>query len=169
MSLVETLLHGRPDGLRARLRSLLGRGGNKASPGSGSGPSGRAAPEPRKAEPAEKALGLRKEAPKDVTPPDGFEVVLHREGLEDGRIIEVIVGGTAIAVAKVGGSHYAISNECPHAQGPLGEGSMDGSVVTCPYHGWKFDVRDGSCLTVPTSKVKTYEVRLVGDAVCVRM
>ena len=107
--------------------------------------------------------------PKDVTPPDGYEVVLHREALDPGKIIEIIIGGTAIAVANVGGTYYAIANACAHADGPLGEGSLDGTVVTCPYHGWQFDVRDGGCKTHANAQVRTYPVQIVGDAVCVQL
>ena len=167
MSLIETLLRGRPNGVRARVRALLGR--DAPAPDRAPAASGAAASAGPKYEQAEKALGLKKEAPKDQTPPDGYEVVLHKDGLEDGRIIEVIVGGTAIAVAKVGGLHYAIGNECAHAHGPLGEGQLDGTTVTCPYHGWKYDVRDGHCLTVATAKVRSFDVKVVGDAVCVRI
>ena len=111
------------------------------------------------------SLGL--EAPKDVTPPEGFEVVLHRDALEPGKIIEIIIGGRAIAVANVEGEFFALTNTCPHAEGPLGEGSLLGPVVACPYHGWEFDVRTGGCLTESSSTVETYKVEVVDNAVCV--
>lgn len=161
MSLLTTLVKGRPDGIRSKLRSFLGAGAPADAPPP--------APAARASEPAEKALGLRMEAPKDVTPPDGYEVVLHRDALPDGQVIEVIIGGTAICVARVGDRHYAISNTCAHAGGPLGEGQLDRTVVTCPYHGWQYDVTDGRCLTNPSVSVKSYDVKVVGDAVCVQM
>lgn len=156
MSLLSTLLRGRPNGLRAR---LFGRNRAASPP----------PPAARPPEAAEKALGLREEAPKDVTPPDGFEVVLHKDSLAEGQIIEVIIGGTAIAVARIGGQHYAVANTCPHAGGPLGDGKLDGTVVTCPYHGWKFDVTTGVCATQPSLAVRTYRVQIVGNAVCVEL
>lgn len=162
--MLKTLLLGRPDGIRRRLF--------RAATGKAAAPSADGAPNARSAapyEPAEKALGLRREPPRDVTPPDGYEVVLHKDALDQGKIIEIIIGGTAIAVANVGGTYYAISNACAHADGPLGEGSMDGPIVTCPYHGWQFDVRDGGCKTNPYAKVATYPVQIVGDAVCVKL
>ena len=75
------------------------------------------------------------EPPKDVTPPDGFEVVLHKDALSPGEVTEVIIGGTAIAIANVDGEFHALSNACPHAGGPLGEGQLEGSLLRCPYHG----------------------------------
>lgn len=180
MGLVRTIVVGRSNGLRSRLRSMLGLGGGAApsappsrqvSPAAFGGVS--AAPsgptEALRAEPAEKALRLNREPPKNVTPPEGFEVVLHKDALEPGRIIEIIIAGKAIAVANVAGKFCAINNACPHAEGPLGEGTMDGTIVTCPYHGWQFDVTDGSCKTNPYSKVQTYAVQVVENAVCVKL
>ncbi len=160
MPFFKTLLEGRPNGLRARLR--------------GTAPSSApASPVPTpgapRTEAAEKALGLSHEAPKDVTPPDGYEVVLHKDALPEGQIIEIIIGGTAIAVAKSGGQHYALANTCPHAGGPLGDGKLAGAVVACPYHGWKYDVTTGACLTQPSVTVRTYKVQIVGTAVCVEL
>lgn len=181
MGLVRTLVLGRPDGLRSRLLRAVGlqsddppaRVAPSVSPaafGGGATTSRPAAPTATAAsDPAEKVLRLRKEPPKDVTPPEGYEVVLHRDALEAGRIIEIIIAGTAIAVANVDGSFYAISNACPHAEGPLGEGSLEGCVVSCPYHGWQFDVTNGSCKTNPYAKVTTYPTQVVGNAVCVKL
>jgi nitrite reductase/ring-hydroxylating ferredoxin subunit len=162
MGLLKTILLGRENGMRRSAARKFGLGG--AAPAPGSPP-----PSASASEPAERALGLRREAPKDVTPPDGYEVVLHKDALDPGRIIEIIIGGTAIAVANVGGTYYALSNACAHAEGPLGEGSLDGHIVTCPYHGWQYDVRDGGCKTTAGAKVASYAVQVVGDAICVKM
>jgi nitrite reductase/ring-hydroxylating ferredoxin subunit len=162
MSLLDTLLVGRPNGLRARLRARLGGAAPASTPAA-------ARPAPAPIEPAERALGLRHEPPRDVTPPDGYEVVLHKDALDAGQVIEIIIGGTAIAVANVDGTFYATSNTCPHAGGPMGEGTLDGCTLSCPYHGWKFDLRDGSCLTAPGRSITTYPVQVVKDAVCVKL
>ena len=161
MSLLKSLLHGRPDGLRAR---LFGGGSSAAT-----SPTPARRTEPASPVAAEKAMALGKQAPKHVTPPDGYEVVLHKDALPEGEIIEVIIGGTTIAVAKVNGEHCAIANTCPHAGGPLGEGKLTGSTVTCPYHGWAYDVTTGACLTDAAVKVRTFKVEIVGDAVCVEL
>ncbi len=110
-----------------------------------------------------------KEPPKAVTPPDGFEVVLHREALAPGEVTEVILAGTAIAICNIDGGFHAVSNTCPHAGGPLGEGKVVGNSVVCPYHGWGFDVADGRCSVQDDIHLPVYEVRVVGDAVCVRV
>jgi nitrite reductase/ring-hydroxylating ferredoxin subunit len=107
------------------------------------------------------------EAPREVTPPEGFEVVLHTSALQDGEIVEVIVAGTALAIARVHGEFFATSNACTHAGGPIGDGTLDEYQVQCPYHGWTFDVRDGACAVDADEPLDSYRVVVVGDAVCV--
>lgn len=60
-----------------------------------------------------------------------------------GEAKEFTVGGRVIALFNVGGDFYALDGVCPHAGGPLGEGTLSGNVVTCPWHGWQFDVTTG--------------------------
>ena len=87
---------------------------------------------------------------------------------------EIPVGGSKIvvfedrevAVFKVKEKEiYAVSNACPHQGGPLGEGYLDGTTVTCPWHAWEFDVRTGACKTVPQNRIKAYKVKIDGDDV----
>lgn len=164
MGLLGTLVRGRKNGIRSRIRRLMSGGAVDTSPGSAY-----SAPRETPPPPAEAALGLSPEAPKDVTPPDGYEVVLHKDALPAGRVTEIIIAGTAIAVANVDGQFRASSNSCPHAGGPMGEGTLDGCTLTCPYHGWAFDLTDGSCSTNPDVQLQIYDVQVVGDAVCVQI
>jgi nitrite reductase/ring-hydroxylating ferredoxin subunit len=61
---------------------------------------------------------------------------------------EVTVGGRVIALFNVDGAFCALDGICPHAGGPLGQGALSGNIVTCPWHGWQFDVATGRhCLT----------------------
>jgi nitrite reductase (NADH) small subunit len=168
MSMIKTLIFGRPEGIRQKLFALLSKRQATPAGGTSTAPPPRTPPAPAY-EPAEKALKLKKEAPRDVTPPEGYEVVLHKDALEKGKIVEVIVAGTAIAVANVDGKFCAIANACKHAGGPLGEGTLEGAIVTCPYHGWQYSVEDGSCKTNTKVSVQVFPVEVVGDAVCVRL
>jgi len=81
------------------------------------------------------------------------------DDLPPGQIRHVKVGKRDIAVARVGDDFYALSNICRHAFGPLAEGFMDGPFVLCPWHGWRYDVRDGTT-DHPNADVKTYEVKV---------
>jgi nitrite reductase/ring-hydroxylating ferredoxin subunit len=60
-----------------------------------------------------------------------------------GHCLELAVGERIIALFNVDGMFYALDGICPHQGGPLGEGELEGSVITCPWHGWQFDVRTG--------------------------
>ncbi len=74
-----------------------------------------------------------------------------------GKVVNV--EGRSVALFRVKDDYFALANVCLHRGGPLGEGNLSGSVVTCPWHGWKFDVRTGSFTVIPTLKVPTYKVK----------
>lgn len=84
-----------------------------------------------------------------------------------GRVVEV--GDRSIAIFNVDGSFFATDNTCAHRGGPLGEGELEGEVVTCPWHSWEYNVRTGISLTTPSASVKTYDVQVDGEDVKVRL
>ena len=84
-----------------------------------------------------------------------------------GSIKEANVGGKEIAVANVGGKFYAISNTCLHRGGPLGQGTMDGNLVMCPWHAWQYDVTTGKVAQNPSVGVDSYPVEVRGDEIFV--
>lgn len=78
------------------------------------------------------------------------------------------VNGMRVVLARVGEQVYACADTCPHRGGPLGEGKLTGARLTCPWHGWMFDVRTGACLLPARgSAVATYPVRVEGDEIWV--
>ncbi len=80
-----------------------------------------------------------------------------------GKSICVEVEGKRIALFNVGGKFYAIDDECTHAGGNLSEGDLDGTVVTCPWHGATFDIADGKALSAPAFEgVTSYRVQVSG-------
>lgn len=85
--------------------------------------------------------------------------------LEVGSCKPVEVNGKAVALFNVGGNVYALDNVCLHQGGPLGEGMLEGEVVTCPWHRWEFNVRTGEKLGNPSLKVPTYAGQIEGDAI----
>ncbi len=87
--------------------------------------------------------------------------------LRPGSIQEFQIEGTAIALANVAGKIYAINNTCLHEGGPLGEGFLEGAVVTCPWHGWQFDVTNGKDLQDPSVGVACYPTELRGEDIFV--
>ncbi len=79
------------------------------------------------------------------------------------------VQGKRIALFNVGGSFHALDNTCPHRGGQLASGTLDGNVVTCPVHHWKFDVTSGVCVSGRGVKAKSYSVSIQGNAVMVAL
>jgi nitrite reductase/ring-hydroxylating ferredoxin subunit len=69
-----------------------------------------------------------------------------------------------IVVFNVGGRFCATQVACPHRRGPLNEGTLEGSTVTCPWHGSKFNVCTGAVLQGPAKDpLATYRVTVDGD------
>ena len=80
-----------------------------------------------------------------------------------GKVVDV--NGRAVALFNVGGTIYAIDNTCRHRGGPLGEGTLEGNVVTCPWHMWEYDVSTGEFTGNREIKVATYAVEVEGDEI----
>src|SRR3989475_7112559 len=70
---------------------------------------------------------------------------------------------------NVDGTYYAINNSCAHRGGPLGEGELDGRVVTCPWHAWRWDVTTGANINNPAVEVAWYSVRVERGMVFVEL
>jgi 3-phenylpropionate/trans-cinnamate dioxygenase ferredoxin subunit len=69
-----------------------------------------------------------------------------------------------VVVYKIAGKYYAIGNYCPHAGQSLSRGPLDGTVITCPGHGLRFDVITGKCLDIDYLALARFDLELVdGD------
>jgi nitrite reductase/ring-hydroxylating ferredoxin subunit len=80
------------------------------------------------------------------------------------------VGGTRIAIAKVGDAFYAFDDTCPHQGCSLADGELEETIVTCPCHGSQFDVTTGDVLRGPAREpVRSYPVGLEGNALQVEV
>jgi nitrite reductase/ring-hydroxylating ferredoxin subunit len=84
-----------------------------------------------------------------------------------GTIREYQVDGKTVALANVGGNFHAIDNTCLHRGGPLGQGVLAGCVVTCPWHGWQYDVTSGKISGNPSVGVTCYAVEVRGEDIFV--
>lgn len=81
----------------------------------------------------------------------------------EGKVVQA--NGKQIALFNVDGIFYAIDNICLHRGGPLGEGILQDRVVTCPWHGWKYDVATGISPVNQEISVQAYQVEIVGEEV----
>lgn len=77
----------------------------------------------------------------------------------------VAFDGKSVAIFNVGGTLYAIVNACVHRGGPVGEGELDGTVITCPWHGWSYDITTGASEAPPGAKLAIYRVEVDGAEV----
>ncbi len=99
-----------------------------------------------------------------------FYKVAEANDLAPGQGKAVEVGEQTIALFNVDGVLYAIGDTCTHRGGPLSEGSLEGTTVTCPWHGASFDVCTGKNLSPPApQEVACYEVRVDGDDIQVEI
>jgi len=89
------------------------------------------------------------------------------EELPVGGAKEVEFEGRVFALFNVDGEISVIDGICPHQGGPLADGLLEGTTVTCPWHGWQFDVRTGRTPLGPKIKQAIYEVRIDGQDVLV--
>ena len=91
---------------------------------------------------------------------DGFVTVARVEEIPPGTIHGVKAGEAEIALAHCNGGFYAVQGHCLHLQGPLGEGRLEGCVLTCPWHGWQYDVRTGQNEFDLAIQLHTYDVQV---------
>ena len=86
-----------------------------------------------------------------------------------GTAAEFVVSGRVVALFNVGGNLYALDGICPHQGGPLGKGRLDDGVVTCPWHGWQFDVRTGQHLVNASICHPRYDIQVSGHDILIRL
>jgi nitrite reductase/ring-hydroxylating ferredoxin subunit len=94
------------------------------------------------------------------------KVATHGE-LKPGDKKLVDVEGTPVFLFYTGEKYYALLDSCCHRGGPLSEGTVEGGVVSCPWHGWEFDLETGECKTNPGVSQPVYQVSIEGDEVVV--
>ncbi len=104
--------------------------------------------------------------------------------LADGAMKSVSTKQGEVLLARVGNKYYAASNRCPHMKGKLDQGTLEGTVVTCPLHGSKFDLKDGKVVRwlggtgvlarvgrvfKSAQDLKTYPVQVKDDQILVEL
>lgn len=102
--------------------------------------------------------------------PSEFVEVAHSADIQDGGMHRAMADGVPVLLVRLSGNLHAIAATCSHAGGPLDEGSLDGDIVTCPWHASRFCVRDGSVEGGPATFAQPrYEAREENGAVSVRV
>ena len=80
-----------------------------------------------------------------------------------GKVVQA--GGRLLALFNVDGRFYALDNTCLHRGGPVGEGDLEGTVVTCPWHGFQYDVTTGRNIFDPEVGLESFPVRVTDGEV----
>ena len=94
-----------------------------------------------------------------------FVAVARADEVAPGTVVTVQADGETIALSRVGDDFYATQNDCLHLEGPLGEGRLEQCVITCPWHGWQYDVRTGENEFDRAIVLRTFEVQVSGGEV----
>jgi nitrite reductase (NADH) small subunit len=89
-----------------------------------------------------------------------FRTVARVDDIPPGTVAAVQLDGEDIAVANVDGTFFATQGHCLHLHGPLGEGRLEGPVLSCPWHGWQYDVRTGENEFDLAIRLQTFETRV---------
>ena len=95
--------------------------------------------------------------------------------IEDARLIEESVrlvapkGLAILLIRKKGKEIYAISNKCPHMACPLRTGLLEGYILTCPCHDWRFDIRTGEFLDAKEISLPVYPVRISDGMILIKI
>jgi 3-phenylpropionate/trans-cinnamate dioxygenase ferredoxin subunit len=110
--------------------------------------------------------------------------VFDKDELKDGTMMELLIAGHDILIARVGDNYYAVDNRCPHMGGKLCRGKLNGTVVTCSLHGSQFDLQSGqvirwtnltgfmywvSKMIKPPKPVTTYDLKVINETVYVEI
>ena len=98
-----------------------------------------------------------------------FVAVAKVGDIPEGEGAAYRVGEKVVAVFNDGGEYYAINDLCPHQGASLSDGQLENSIVACPWHGWRFCVHDGTWCDNRRISTDTFELRIAGDEIQVRV
>ncbi|HTV88870.1 MAG TPA: non-heme iron oxygenase ferredoxin subunit [Stellaceae bacterium] len=100
----------------------------------------------------------------------GWVTAAKRSDLAPGDVLGVVLNGREIALYELDGELYATDDVCTHAYARLSDGFLDRDEIECPLHAGRFDVKTGKATAPPcTDDLKTYPVRIAGDAIEVKL
>ncbi len=102
-------------------------------------------------------------------PPAWHTLCTLAEAPAEQAVAELEAKGRSICLARLHGELHALDNICPHRQGPLGQGWIEGEAVLCPWHSWAFNLQTGASEYPENHQVAVFPVRIEGDAVLIQL
>jgi 3-phenylpropionate/trans-cinnamate dioxygenase ferredoxin subunit len=100
---------------------------------------------------------------------EGFVPVLNEDELQEGSMKLVTVEGVPVLLVKVFGQIFAIDNRCPHMGCGFSDGALDGYVIICPCHDWRFDLRTGEYEEQKEMKLTKVEWKIEAGKIWVKL
>jgi nitrite reductase (NADH) small subunit len=98
-----------------------------------------------------------------------FHTVGSLSELRKGKPLGVTIAGRDLAVFEINGEVIATNGKCLHAGGPLCQGEITGTILTCPWHGWSYDLRTGVCEEDVDLILERFQTRIEGDDILVAL
>ncbi len=89
--------------------------------------------------------------------------------LAEGKPSAVFPLGLPVLLILRGAEVFALENRCAHMGCPLAAGKLDGNILQCPCHDWRFDIRDGKFIDAPELAVKTYAAEIQDGKIFLRI
>ena len=130
-------------------------------------------------------MGTKDTSKQSATDRDELHHVISVYKFDEGERVIADIQGREIAVFHSNGEFYALSNYCTHQGGPACEGLLSGTldvdeddeliwscedeIVACPWHGWEFDITDGSHTASDRYRLPTYDVQLIDGELYVEL
>ena len=96
-------------------------------------------------------------------------IVGKTSDIDEGTGKTFTIEGQTIAVFNKSGKIFTIEDTCKHKGGSLGEGELDGDTITCPLHGWQYNITNGECLMNPQVKMKNFSVKVENGEISVEV
>lgn len=89
-----------------------------------------------------------------------FQKLIPLADLKEGEGKELVVDGIVVAVFRRDNHVYAVDGMCAHQGGPLAQGQLDEKCITCPWHGWQYDVASGNNVLTGKKMLDSYSVEI---------
>lgn len=89
--------------------------------------------------------------------------------IPEGGVLSLVVGGEKVLLSRRGTMVTCFQNACAHLGFPLHDGDVEAGIITCPHHGFRYDLASGECLTAPEVQLQAHAVRVTGGKVEIRL
>ena len=100
---------------------------------------------------------------------NGFVLVIEEKELQEGKMKRLSVNGTPVLLIKQQGKIFAIDNRCPHQACSLSNGTLEGLVIICPCHDWRFNLETGEYEDDPLLKLNMFDWKIESGKIWVKL